>query len=118
MDTEPKAPWVELLCDKECIICLDSKENDWLQLECNHEYHKKCIHQWMRIRMTCPICVQSIPHHHIIQPIEHEPNIENIPDIEDRSNEICQRNVSEVFCMMLLFSIVSITVGAIISSYH
>ena len=64
----------ELLCDKECIICLDNKETEWLTLDCRHEYHKKCIHHWMQIRMTCPICIRAIA------PLHHEVIVENIPE--------------------------------------
>lgn len=46
----------------ECIICLDDfKKNDKIiQLYCNHVYHKKCLRQWFKESMTCPLCNTSL----------------------------------------------------------
>ena len=98
---------VELLCDKECIICLDNKENEWLPLECRHEYHKKCIQHWMRIRMTCPICVQVIPSHHC-EIIEH---------VAENDDATCERGMSNLICVLLCVALICIVVGSIISIY-
>ena len=46
------------LQDKECSICLEEfKENELLiKLECNHYFHEKCIHDWFKSNMNCPLC--------------------------------------------------------------
>jgi len=31
-----------------------------LALECNHNFHKKCIFEWNKIKNTCPICRSAI----------------------------------------------------------
>ena len=55
--------------DKECAICYEKIQmNVYLRrLECNHEFHKKCIDKWLftqfkqhKLEFTCPICRQSI----------------------------------------------------------
>ena len=106
----------ELLCDKECIICLDDKENEWITLDCRHEYHKKCIHHWMQIRMICPICIRTIqqPFDEIV---EYNPDANDIQDINDEIREYCQRGVSHIICALLLLASLSIIVGTIISAY-
>ena len=45
---------------EECIICLDTVETEWRDLECHHRYHKKCIEDWITIRATCPLCLKTI----------------------------------------------------------
>ena len=43
---------------KECSICKGEFENnDKLRiLPCVHEYHTRCIHQWIKKTPTCPEC--------------------------------------------------------------
>jgi len=45
---------------EECIICLDTVEKEWRDLECHHRYHKKCIENWIVVRATCPLCMKNI----------------------------------------------------------
>jgi hypothetical protein len=45
---------------EECIICLDTIETEWRDLECHHRYHKKCIEDWITIRAKCPMCMKNI----------------------------------------------------------
>ena len=47
----------------KCSICLDNNNNNSIQLLCSHEFHKKCIHTWIKqIKLNntseynCPIC--------------------------------------------------------------
>jgi hypothetical protein len=101
----------ELLCDRECIICLDNKETEWITLDCRHEYHKKCIHHWMQIRMICPICIRTIQ-------LPFDEIVEDIPDAtDDEFREYCQRGVSHIICALILLASLSILVGTIISAY-
>ena len=46
--------------ERECIICLDTG-GEWRTLECRHDYHKKCIEEWMRVSERCPVCMRNIP---------------------------------------------------------
>lgn len=48
--------------DLECIICLDEITNkeEYIQLECNHIFHKLCIEQWTQRQHNCPICRKNI----------------------------------------------------------
>jgi SUMO ligase MMS21 Smc5/6 complex component len=40
----------------ECSICLEVNNNQIIKTACNHEFHEKCLFEWMKISMTCPIC--------------------------------------------------------------
>lgn len=43
--------------DENCSICLDTFGNkNIIKLQCNHNFHKKCIYQWFHINITCPLC--------------------------------------------------------------
>jgi len=41
-----------------CSICMNDFENGELisRLECNHEYHEKCIGLWIYKKSQCPLC--------------------------------------------------------------
>lgn len=41
-----------------CAVCLCSYENGEMmrKLPCEHEFHMKCIDQWLTQRTTCPMC--------------------------------------------------------------
>ena len=45
---------------KECCICLDKTNNEWIRTQCNHEFHKTCINDWYRTKNTCPICRSNL----------------------------------------------------------
>jgi len=45
---------------KECCICLDKNNNEWIRTQCNHEFHKTCINGWYETTNTCPICRHSL----------------------------------------------------------
>lgn len=41
-----------------CPICLDEKKiaEEWTKLLCEHEFHYKCITEWLNKNRSCPIC--------------------------------------------------------------
>lgn len=41
-----------------CAVCLCAYEEGEMmrRLPCNHEFHLKCIDQWLTQRITCPMC--------------------------------------------------------------
>ena len=43
---------------KSCPICLEVyvKKEIIVNLPCLHEYHQKCINEWIRLKHTCPLC--------------------------------------------------------------
>jgi hypothetical protein len=44
-----------------CTICLTRISFNELEiLPCAHQYHRRCIHQWMQQKSTCPVCRTSI----------------------------------------------------------
>ena len=103
---------IELLYDKECIICLDNKETEWITLECRHEYHKKCIYDWMRVRMICPICIRVIRPPHREEIVEHVSDAGNVV-----AHTCCSRRIPPVICSMIFLSFLCILVGCIIIIY-
>lgn len=44
-----------------CSICLDDyNEGDIIKLlNCSHEFHSKCLDEWLNINLSCPICRQN-----------------------------------------------------------
>lgn len=40
----------------ECVICLDDILKDNTETPCNHQYHDRCIKQWLTNHTTCPTC--------------------------------------------------------------
>eukprot|EP00916_Digyalum_oweni_P024874 GHVL01041086.1.p1 GENE.GHVL01041086.1~~GHVL01041086.1.p1 ORF type:complete len:103 (-),score=14.97 GHVL01041086.1:35-343(-) len=41
-----------------CYVCLEKfqKKDALCWLPCMHEYHKQCIHQWLKRSTKCPFC--------------------------------------------------------------
>uniref|UniRef100_A0A1J3DKU6 E3 ubiquitin protein ligase RIE1 n=1 Tax=Noccaea caerulescens TaxID=107243 RepID=A0A1J3DKU6_NOCCA len=47
----------------ECCICLTKYKDkeEVRKLPCSHEFHLKCVDQWLRIISCCPLCKQDLP---------------------------------------------------------
>ncbi len=45
-----------------CSICIDnfSPRQMSIVLHCNHKFHKKCILEWFKKELTCPMCRTSV----------------------------------------------------------
>jgi hypothetical protein len=43
----------------ECPICLDKNNKEWITTKCNHNFHKECLNEWIKISNSCPICIVS-----------------------------------------------------------
>jgi E3 ubiquitin-protein ligase RNF38/44 len=41
-----------------CVICMDNiKENQMVKtLKCSHNFHSKCINNWLKLKLKCPLC--------------------------------------------------------------
>ena len=41
-----------------CVICLENytKNDKCVMLKCDHVYHKQCLTEWFKERITCPLC--------------------------------------------------------------
>jgi len=53
----------EHLKNKTCSICLDEYKSrqHFINLGCNHGYHKKCIIKWLTsYNQNCPICRKDL----------------------------------------------------------
>ncbi|KAG7389895.1 hypothetical protein PHYBOEH_007200 [Phytophthora boehmeriae] len=41
----------------ECTICSgDLADDQTLRLPCGHSYHSECVHVWLNLQRTCPVC--------------------------------------------------------------
>lgn len=81
----------------ECIICLDDIETEWRKLECQHQYHKQCIEDWITIRATCPLCLKNINDSPIMV-IQHINNSQ----IDVAYNIAIKRFVVVVLCIIVI----------------
>lgn len=45
-----------------CSICLEEQKlnEHWTKLHCEHNFHKKCIRNWLHVNNICPVCRCSI----------------------------------------------------------
>jgi len=41
-----------------CVVCMCEFENRQRLrvLQCNHEFHSKCIDKWLKVNRSCPVC--------------------------------------------------------------
>ena len=39
-----------------CAICLDVGKKTRYFYNCSHRFHEKCMEEWMKRNMSCPIC--------------------------------------------------------------
>lgn len=39
-----------------CSICLESMENNLVQTVCKHIFHEKCLTEWNKRNIMCPLC--------------------------------------------------------------
>ena len=48
--------------ENKCSICLEEyiENNDIIKLNCEHQYHKECIKEWLKINNNCPQCRKII----------------------------------------------------------
>ncbi|RWR87604.1 zinc finger protein [Cinnamomum micranthum f. kanehirae] len=47
---------------EECVICCMAYKNReiLITLPCQHQYHSKCITEWLRINKACPVCTVEV----------------------------------------------------------
>lgn len=41
---------------KDCIICLEEINNSMIKTSCKHVFHVKCLEEWKKRCITCPVC--------------------------------------------------------------
>ncbi|GLD96235.1 hypothetical protein PINS_up004913 [Pythium insidiosum] len=55
MHTEWRLP--DTASPSECVICMnENTSTDHVHLPCGHDFHFDCLHSWLQVRSTCPIC--------------------------------------------------------------
>lgn len=43
-----------------CPICMSQDATQIHSTVCNHHFHSKCLHKWLQIDSTCPLCRHPI----------------------------------------------------------
>jgi hypothetical protein len=45
-----------------CAICIDElKSGNMVKaLNCAHKFHSKCINDWLKVKLKCPLCKQKV----------------------------------------------------------
>lgn len=45
-----------------CAICIDALKTGQMvkALPCSHKFHSKCINDWLKVKLKCPLCKQSV----------------------------------------------------------
>jgi hypothetical protein len=94
--------------EKECIICLDDVKTEWRQLECQHQYHKQCIEDWITIKATCPLCMKNI----------NDGPIEIVQHIYHSQMDITYSIAIKRFVVFVLCIIAVIVIMVVFSSYN
>lgn len=46
----------EVPTDEECVVCLSTDDERWLQLLCGHRFHEPCLREWLGKARRCPVC--------------------------------------------------------------
>ena len=70
--------------ETSCSICIEHLDETTKILTCSHQFHEKCINEWLEENSTCPLCRDEIPG--LVRT--------NIADITDISN-IPENNLTE-----------------------
>ena len=58
--TQPQDTKIEFTSLNECSICMEINYNQVIITDCNHEFHKKCLFEWIKNSPTCPICRKQL----------------------------------------------------------
>lgn len=46
----------------ECPICMtDKRDQKWIELPCQHQFHQHCISLWLARTNSCPVCRHRLP---------------------------------------------------------
>jgi len=51
-----------------CPICLCNNDSECYETICKHNYHRRCITEWLKFSSTCPTCRKEIPINKLIFP--------------------------------------------------
>lgn len=74
-----------------CAICRDDIDLSVMHaLHCNHKFHMDCIHSWLVIHPSCPLCRVSVPYNisrNEIENISFETQDDFIINVTDDSDD-------------------------------
>jgi hypothetical protein len=96
----------------ECVICLESIQDDNITLECGHKFHNYCVSNWLKNQQSCPICRTMVFNNNENTNIS---NVQEIPGQDDHfinivdTNEVVQTTTT--YTLKIIFAINSIYIG-------
>jgi hypothetical protein len=106
-----------------CSICLLELNKDIKTLKCEHNFHKKCIDEWINTNNVCPLCRSIIPiskpaqlPSNIVVPINSAHSINIINNNNNNNNNYIIIQVPKIiktifiiilYCLALIFFISS-----------
>jgi hypothetical protein len=69
--------------EMQCPICYDAitQETGQVTLGCSHNYHFKCIAQWMYSSVTCPCCRSKFNNYEHIPLLDYAYNDSDLDDV-------------------------------------
>lgn len=96
--------------EKECTICMGDIESDNFITKCHHQFHKKCLNEWISLysNTECPICRNELglyvfeskkerkqrlrKEEHLKQIKKEEEELERLAEIRRREQEDLEEN--------------------------
>ena len=47
---------------QNCAICIDKLKGGQMvkSLACTHKFHSKCINDWLKVKLKCPLCKNPV----------------------------------------------------------
>ena len=91
INSQTKNPYME------CCICNDEAANFVALDACSHNFHRECIVKWIKIRKTCPLCVQPFEDILSLEAKENKTILNELPFCEKRGEQEERKRILDVF---------------------
>lgn len=88
----------EISHTKECVICLFPVEKKYF-FSCGHSFHKSCAMDWLKTKIVCPLCKQSMIH---FVEVRKSLNNEILLLKNDLKNESCFYLTISIYLIVIL----------------
>lgn len=96
----------------DCVICLESIQDNNATLNCGHKFHNDCVGNWLKKQQNCPICRTEVSNNN------ENTNINNVQEISNQdghfinivnTNELTQTTTE--YTLRIIFVLNSIYIG-------